>query len=155
MMSLGHVHALFSHLEDYLRHGDLLPGPDRHRWSTDLPAYEFPTGDAAARVLARKHRTRDEWLLTAWAAGGANREVSVTIPKLGELTLLARDTASVYLAVPGPNGPAATLLDPDGLNPSAAVHLINATYPPPHPRPSPWHHCHDNGPARQQKVNTR
>ncbi|MHC4404455.1 MAG: hypothetical protein ACYTG0_32785, partial [Planctomycetota bacterium] len=45
MMVLARAHALFSHLEDFLRSGDLLPGPKKHRWSKDQPAYELPTGD--------------------------------------------------------------------------------------------------------------
>jgi hypothetical protein len=98
MTALSHCHALFSHLEDFLRNGDLLPGPDKHRWTKDLPAYEFPTGDPDARVVARKHRERDEWLITAWAAGGENRKVSVEIPELGKVELEARKCGSVYRA---------------------------------------------------------
>jgi hypothetical protein len=101
MMQLSRVHALFSHHEDFLRHGDLLPGPDRHRWSQDLPACEFPTGDPAVRVLARKHRQRATWLITAWAADGPDREVAVEIPELGPIQLTARAAGSVYVATPG------------------------------------------------------
>jgi len=54
IVALAQVHALFSHLEHYLRQGDLLPGPNRDVWSKDLPAHEFPTGDANARLVARK-----------------------------------------------------------------------------------------------------
>ena len=96
MTALGRVHAMFSHLEELLRKGDLLPGPAKHKWSKDQPAYELPTGDATARVLGRKHRQRDEWLLTAWAAGGDDRDVRVTVGKLGKVTLRARATGSVY-----------------------------------------------------------
>jgi hypothetical protein len=119
MMVLARVHALFSHLEDFLRNGDLLPGPDRHRWSQDLPAYEFPTGDPDARVLARKHKQRSEWLITAWAAGGDDREVSVTVPQLGAMSILARPSGSVYRATLRQGQPALTLLDRDGTLPSA------------------------------------
>ena len=111
MMVLGRVHALFSHVEDLLRKGDLSPGPDRHRWSKDLPAYEFPTGDRDARVLARKHRERDEWLLTAWAAGGPDRQVSVTIPRLGTVRLEARASACVYRAILQEGKPSLTRVD--------------------------------------------
>ena len=58
MMLLARAQALFSHLEDFLRSGDLLPGPHRHRWSEDQPAYELPAGDDNVRVLARRHRQR-------------------------------------------------------------------------------------------------
>jgi hypothetical protein len=119
MMVLGHAHALFTHLDDFLRKGDLLPGPNKHRWSTDLPAYEFPTGDPDARVLSRKHRQRDQWLVTAWAAGGPDRSVTVEIPLLGKVPLQARATGSVYLVAPSKTGPVATLLDAEGMNPSA------------------------------------
>jgi hypothetical protein len=98
MMVLARVHATFSHLEEFLRQGDLLPGPDRHRWSHDLPAYEFPTGDVTARVVARKHRQRAEWLITAWAADGDDREVTVTILELGPVAVQARASGSVYRA---------------------------------------------------------
>jgi hypothetical protein len=119
MTALGRMHALFSHLEDFLRDGDLLPGPDPHRWSTDLPAYELPTGDPDARVLARKHRERDEWLITAWAAGGDDRDVSVDVPELGEVTLRARSCGSVYRATRQDNEPSLTLVDLDGIQPTA------------------------------------
>ena len=56
MVALARVHALFSHLEMFLRQGDLLPGPNHHRFSKDLPAYEFPSGDPNVRVVARKLR---------------------------------------------------------------------------------------------------
>jgi len=121
MMVLGQAHALFSHLEEFLRHGDLLPGPDRHRWSQDLPAYEFPTGDPEARVVVRKHRERDEWLVTAWAAGGEDREVAATIPELGTVRLLARAGGSVYRATLEGGTPALKLVDEDGMHPTAGL----------------------------------
>jgi len=99
MMVLSYVHALFSHLEDFLRDGTLLPGPNRHRWSKDLPAYEFPTEEPNLRVLVRKHRRRQEWLITAWAADGKERKASVSIPGLGRVEVLARPCGSVYRAI--------------------------------------------------------
>jgi len=119
MMVLSHAHALFSHLEEFLRQGDLLPGPEPHRWSRDLPAYEFPTGDPDLRVLARKHRQRPEWLLTAWAAGGADRNATVTIPGLGTVTLLARSCGSVYRATLEEGKPSLRWVDEDGMRPTA------------------------------------
>ncbi len=124
MEDLAQVHALFTHLEKYLRSGSLLPGPDNNIWSTDLPAYEFPTGDATARVLARQLNGQSEWLICAWAEDGANRDVSVTIPILGTVTVLARATGSVYRAKPGP---VLSLLDSDGLQPTASLQNITAT----------------------------
>ena len=98
MMVLSHVHALFSHLEEFLREGDLLPGPRRHRWSKDLPAYELQTGHPSIRVLARKHRKKDEWLITAWAADGKDRRTSVIIPGLGKVVLKAEGRGAIYRA---------------------------------------------------------
>jgi hypothetical protein len=119
MLVLGRAHALFSHLEDDIRNGDLLPGPRMHRWSSDRPAYEIPTGEADARVVARKHRQRDTWLVTAWAAGGEDRDVTVTILGLGELKLHARDCGTVYRVTHENGRPRLELLDPDGMRPSA------------------------------------
>jgi hypothetical protein len=121
MMVLGRAHALFSHLEDFLRNGDLLPGPNRHRWSTDLPAYEFPTGDPEARVVARKHRQKDEWLITAWAAGGEDRMVSAEIAELGTVELEARSCGSVYRATLEHGQPSLALADEDGMLPTAGL----------------------------------
>jgi hypothetical protein len=120
MLVLARVHALFSGLEGFLREGDLLPGPTKHRWSKDLPAYEFPTGDPNARVLARKHRRRAEWLVTAWAAGGQDREVGVAVPGLGAVRVEARACASVYRAILKGGQPSLTRVDANGLLPTAA-----------------------------------
>lgn len=121
MMTLAEAHALFTWLEEDLRDGDLLPGPDRHRWSKDFPACEFPTGDPEARVLVRQRRGQPIFLVTAWAAGGPDREVTVEVPGLGAVTVLARACGSVYRAQRGEGGPMLTLLDPDGLHPSATL----------------------------------
>ena len=66
--------------------------------SGDEPAYEFPTGDDTARVVVRKHRTQPLWLITAWAADGADRTVPIYVPELGQLTVEARIVGSVYKA---------------------------------------------------------
>jgi hypothetical protein len=120
-IALARVHALFSHLEDFLRHGELLPGPGKHKWSKDLPAYEFPTGDPAARVVVRKHREREEWLVTAWAAGGADRDVEVAVPGLDKVAVSARKCGSVYRATLADGRPELELLDTDGRLPSAGL----------------------------------
>ena len=92
------VHALFSHVEPFLRQGELLPGPEMHVYSKEQPAYEFPTGDRDARVVARKLNKKAEWLITAWAGGGADRPLTVKIPGLGKVTLQARSIGTVYTA---------------------------------------------------------
>jgi len=118
MIALGHVHAQFSHLEEYLRVGDLLPGPDKHRIAKDLPAYELPTGEADARVLARKLRGKEAWLLTAWAAGGDDRDVTVEVPEPGPVALRARACGSVYRARLVDGKSVLELTDPNGLDPT-------------------------------------
>ena len=114
MVASAHVHALFSQAEDLVRNGDLLPGPMKHAISTSDPAYEFPTGDETARVLVRKHRTRPAWLVTAWAADGPDRDVTVTVPELGRLTLRARVCGSVYEAALTDGKVTLTQLDEEG-----------------------------------------
>jgi hypothetical protein len=120
MLVLAHAHALFSHLEDLVRQGDLLPGPDQHRWVKDRPAYEFPTGDKDVRVVARRHKQRPEWLLTAWAAGGPHREVAVEIPELGTVKLLARACGTVYRASLAAGKLSLRWVDENGMCPTAA-----------------------------------
>ncbi len=118
MIVLARVHALFSHVEDLIRNGDLLPGPEMHRWSRERPAYELPSGDPEVRVVARRSRARPEWLVTAWAAGGDERDVTVPILGLGDLTLQARPSGSVYRVTQDGARPKAERLDPDGLLPT-------------------------------------
>ncbi|MGC9320334.1 MAG: hypothetical protein ACP5KN_20030 [Armatimonadota bacterium] len=120
-MALGRVHALFSHLEDFLRNGDLVPGPERHVWSEDLAAYELPTGVEGVRALARKHREREEWLVAAWAAGTEACTVEVEVPELGTVSLQARPSGSVYRGSVEDGRPALTLIDEDGLLPTAGL----------------------------------
>ena len=118
MIAFARVHALFSQLEDYIRGGDLLPGPDKHVWSQEQPAYEFPTGDPDVRVLVRQRKDQPAWLVAAWAAGGDAREVTATSPEAGEVTLNARPGGSVYV-VRLVNGKITThLTDVDALRPS-------------------------------------
>jgi hypothetical protein len=116
MVALARVHALFSHLEQYLRQGDLLPGPNRHAWSKDLPAHEFPTGDANLRVLARKLKHKPQWLVTAWAADGQDRDARVNVPGPGELTLHARGCGSVYRVALADGQATAELVDGQDAN---------------------------------------
>jgi hypothetical protein len=118
IMVLARVHVLFSHLEDFVRNVDLLPGPRKHRWSEDQPAYELPTGDPEARVLARHHRSKAQWLVTGWAAGGDDRDVTVVISDLGTVTLRVRACGSVYRASRMEGQPRLELVDQDGMLPT-------------------------------------
>ena len=113
MIALADVHATFSHLERYLRDGDLLPGPARHRVSKDQPAYEFPTG-TPARVLVRRLKAEPRWLVAAWAADGVARDVTVEVPQLGKITLAARARGTLAEARPGTNGPIVEAINPEG-----------------------------------------
>jgi hypothetical protein len=119
MMALSQVHALFSRLETFTDNSDLISGPQCHVLSNDQPAYEFTNtvADATARVLARKLRTDNQWLVTAWAASGTNRNVTVNIPVLGAVTVLARDSGAVYQATTTNT----TLIDLDGMHPTAQL----------------------------------
>ncbi len=122
LMCLGHVQALFSHLDGFVRNSELLPGPDQHVWSADQPAYELPTGAGReVRVLARKHQRRAEWLLTAWDTTGRRREVAVEAPELGRVTLEARGSGSVYHAKLVAGRPVLTLLDRFGQEPTKGL----------------------------------
>ena len=96
--ALSQVHALFSHLDGYLYEGDLLAGSTVHAMAVDQPSYEFTNtvADAQARVLARKLRASDNWIVTAWADDGPDRTVSVDIPTLGRVNVLASASGSVY-----------------------------------------------------------
>ncbi len=125
MMALGHAQALFSHVDEFLRAGDLLPGPHPHSREAKLPAYEFGEPCDTARVLVRRHRDRAAWLICAWAAAGDAREVTIQVPELGEATVLARPAGSLYLATSRhaidyePPVVSLKLLDTDPLDPTA------------------------------------
>lgn len=139
-IQLSKAYALFTHLEPFLRDGDLLPGPNDHPYSAAgsgvTKAMEFPVvGETAqvpwgtrtatvptARVLARKMRNADRWLVTAWANTGSDRDIRVTIdPRLGEFTLNARRAGSVYIVELVNGTVRATLMDPNPEDPTATL----------------------------------
>jgi len=141
-----HAHATFTHLETYLRGGDLLPGDGNHIFSVDLygksswphPAYEFATNENSpnARVAVRKARGHAGLVDRAWATDGNEREISVNIPELGKTTLLARPEEVFNRAVIGAEP---TLLDPAGMDPSRRIAEILADIV--NPKPAlPRHH---------------
>ena len=119
MVALARVHALFSHLEPFLRAGDLLPGVGKHVWSKEQPAFEFPSGDDTVRIVARRMRDADEWLIAAWAAAGEDRIVTVSVAGAGELHLNARPAGSVYRVTREGDAVRTRLLDPEPLLPTA------------------------------------
>jgi hypothetical protein len=116
---LAQVHAQFTWLTNFLYGGYLLPGNTTNAMSNDQPAYEFTNNaaDPTARVLARKLYAGNTWLITAWAANGPDRNVTVTIPALGSVQLLARASGSVYTATTN----SLILLDPNGMLPTVVT----------------------------------
>jgi hypothetical protein len=119
------VHALFSHVDNFLFDGDLLPGNGRGAMSFDLPAYEFRTpNDPNFRVLVRKLRGEDEWLITTWLSLDTPDEVvtrkeNLEIPGIGGITLAARTCGTVYRVKLAAGKPVMKQLDPDPDDPSA------------------------------------
>jgi hypothetical protein len=63
------------------------------------PGYSRLLPGRPVRVLARKLKDKPRWLITAWAADGQEREVTVPVPELGEVKLKATAEANVYEAV--------------------------------------------------------
>jgi hypothetical protein len=143
-MVLSHAHGLFTQVDDLLLGSDLLAGPRNHPFKVStavLPLYELeaegeqqiikhPWGDftiPTARVLARKSKTANEWLITAWANTGNDRNVTVTVPGLGRVTLLARKAGAVYKAtLSAAKAPQLVLLDLDPMYPSATFDEVNS-----------------------------
>jgi hypothetical protein len=147
-MALGQVHALFSHYEDYLRNGMLVDdGKFRNFLSTDQPAYELLPKELNSarqlkadlktknpvpvlapgrpfRVLARKHKQKDEWLVVAWTAEISDQpgihEATVTIPGAGEVKLQAHKGGSLYLVTLKGGQPVVKQLDPDEADPTSS-----------------------------------
>lgn len=98
--ALSRVHGYFTHLDDFIFDGALLPGPTNHFVCRDISAYEFPNSEADAhvRTLARKKDASNEWLITSWCSAGDARDVTITIPTLGSVVVNARPEGSIYRA---------------------------------------------------------
>lgn len=126
MAVLGHAHALFSWLEPVLRNSDLLEGPYKHKWSPTQPAYEFTQDNS--KVMARKTKDKNQWLVTAWAMDGVERNVTVNIPVLGTYTILARSCGTVYLLEKTPTGVLSKWCDENGMYPSLSASQLNGKY---------------------------
>jgi hypothetical protein len=121
MLVLAHAHALFTWVEAELRDSDLLSGPEPHAWNAKQPAYEFPTGFPQARALVRRVKDARHWLVGAWAADGCDREVSITVPDLGEYRILARPAGTVHRVELRADLRVVTWLDEDAMRPSLKV----------------------------------
>ena len=121
MLVLAHAHALFTWIEADLRNSQLLPGPKPHAWSKEQPAYEFPTGQKDTRVLVRRMNGAPRWLVGAWASDGIKREVTVSIPDLGDYHILARPAGTIYLEEREGETMKRTWLDEDATKPSLQI----------------------------------
>lgn len=131
------VHALFSWIEPFVRNSDLLPGPHMHAY-TSLPAYEFlkqmndngtsNPANCGSRVMARKHKTNNEWLISAWNSNGVDRDVTVNIPVLGDVTLRLRKTGTLYYARLTGATQELTMLDTDGIVNTIDTTLLKSKY---------------------------
>lgn len=122
MLVLAHTHALFTWIESDLRNSQLLSGPQPHAWNQDQPAYEFPTGCKDTRVLVRHVNGVPRWLVGAWAADGVERDVTVTVPDLGEYRILARPAGTVHWVEQLADKRKVTWLDQNAMQPSLSVH---------------------------------
>jgi hypothetical protein len=121
MLTVSHAHALFSWIEADLRNSRLLPGPLPHAWSKEHPAYEFPTGQKDTHVLVRRINHAPRWLIGAWAADGIERDVTITVPDLGEYRLRARPAGTIYQVEQQAGKRNVTWLDEDAMKPSLQV----------------------------------
>lgn len=141
MVAYGEVHALYSHLEEFIYDGAVLPNahgdthPFTHWLDTPFALYEqyaypvgaafhgphdaSPTYDASVRVVARKRNSADEWLVAGWVAGGEDRDVDVELPApLGRTTLHFRRSGCVYRIARDGGATISTLVDIDGMRPT-------------------------------------
>ncbi len=133
-MDLSRAQALFSHVEEYLRDGDLVNGSYLHpfKFNTErIPLYCLdivgePQGENISPevyVLARKMPNAAKWLVTAWAQRGYDREVVAVLPGAGsgQITVNARVAGTVYLVSMNNGQLSMNMLDPDPMNPSALM----------------------------------
>lgn len=130
-MALGEVHARFSWLDDYIFDGDLLPGVGAGRIKKQLPPFEFAAtrkaGDFYApipevRVIVRKRKLQDSWLVVLWSPEVGSPTTAVTtgldqlvyvntIPGLPPIQFVAGGEGSIYTVVKTSAGITTTRLD--------------------------------------------
>jgi hypothetical protein len=150
IIDFSHAQALFSHLESYLRDGDLLEGETpgglkEHPYNTDTRPIKyyalklkekeynqvncFGTDNYLQRnfapkayVMARKLPGADKYIFGAWANSGTDRDVTAIVPGKGEVVLRARVAGSVYMAERSASGAWVTkLLDQNAMLPSSLL----------------------------------
>ena len=127
-IAVARVHALFSYQDTFLFNSDLLPGNGQHVEALDQPSYEFTNslGNKNIRTLARKLRGTNEWLICCWAPSSPSTNVTVNIPILGTVNLLARPSGAVYLATTN----SLMLQDTNGIYPTEWMALGSRPAPP-------------------------
>lgn len=123
MIDLSQAHSLFSWLEPFLRNGSLVEGPNKSALNKTKPAYELPTGFLNTRSVARKLNGSDQWIVSAWAADGVTRDVTVTIREGLNVTLRAIPEAHVYYVTPQ-NAGNPVMIDTDPNNPSLNAKVL-------------------------------
>jgi hypothetical protein len=143
IMLQGHAHALFSHLEGYLNKGDVIHDGRQHPFvasiDVGLPLLELAVEKETARVkssvgieidiptarvVARKLKDENRFLITAWANTGDDRIVNVTVPGLGRVSVNARKSGAVYLGTISNGQPNLKLVDENGMNPTARLSTV-------------------------------
>lgn len=142
--SIGHVHATFSHLENYLRSGTLLEG-DYDAWglgsSTHIlskniygtsngfihPSYEYAHNDTYqwySKVIARKLDASNDWLICAWRCHDDGNDATLSVTIAGHaLSVNARRGGTLYHM---DNSGTLTMLDPLSMDPSRTIATILA-----------------------------
>lgn len=118
-MALGEVHARFTWLDDYILDGDLLPGLGGGRIKGWCPGFEFTPktrlGDffisaSSGRVIVRKRKLLDSWLVVLWNPEEGTSLTPVTtapdrlvwvddIPGLPPIQFVAGGEGSIYTVV--------------------------------------------------------
>ncbi len=129
IIALSRVHALFTWQDDLLTNSVLTPGNGVHWTSSDQPSYEYTNNLANIyiRTLARQAITGDtnRWLISCWAPYMPETNVTVNIPALGAINLIARPSGAVYVATPT----TLTLQDTNGMLPTEWMLLSKTLIP--------------------------
>lgn len=142
-VTIGHVQATFSHLEDYLRNGAMLDG-DYDPWgrghsshissknvygqnTIDRPSYEFVHDDTNqwySKVVARKLNATNDWLICAWRCYDDGNDKTLNVTVAGHaLSVNARRGGTLYHM---DNAGTLTMLDPLSMDPSRTIATILA-----------------------------
>lgn len=143
-VTIGHVQATFSHLEDYIRSGTLLDGDydpwgrgySSHILSKNIygqnngwthPSYEYVHDDSSqlySKVVARKLNASNDWLICAWRCYDDGNDATLSVTIAGHaLSVNARRGGTLYHM---DNSGTLTMLDPLSMDPSRTIATILA-----------------------------